>query len=180
MGTNTAVTEDVVRRRLLSDFDAGFTMLVEEYQPGIYSGALRLTGHRQDAQEIAQDTFLRAYGALDRYEAARIESLRVRPWLWTIAINLVRSRASRTHRDVPLETHHQPAFEDSDVLDDQVWNDRLARLNPNQRTAVVLRHVLDLPISEIADILGRPQGTVKADISRGLSRLRTTIESERA
>ena len=54
----------------------------------------------------------------------------------------------------------------------------LGRLSDDQRTAVVLRHVVDLPIADIAEITGRPQGTVKADVSRGLARLRTALDTE--
>jgi RNA polymerase sigma-70 factor, ECF subfamily len=180
MGTPTMTIEDAVRHRLVEEFDTGFTMMVEEFQGGIYAGALRLTGHRQDAQEVAQDTFVRAYAALGRFDDTRLDELRIGPWLWTIALNLIRTRASRPRGEVPLEERHQPASHDSEPLDDEVWNRRLATLNADQRTAVVLRHVLDLPINDISLIVERPEGTVKADISRGLARLRSTIQAEEA
>ncbi len=167
-----------IRRSLLADLDGGFTMLVRVYQPGVYSGAYRLTRNHQDAQEVAQDTFVRAYRALERYDDERIESLQIRPWLWTIALNLCRNRATRTRATAALPPEDVLETTDAEPFDHDGWNARLARLPAPQRTAVVLRHVVDLPIAEIAAATGRPEGTVKADISRGLSRLRRILEAE--
>jgi DNA-directed RNA polymerase specialized sigma24 family protein len=58
------------------------------------------------------------------------------------------------------------------------WDRRLATLSAPVRSAVVLRHVVGLPYAEVAVALGRPVGTVKADVHRGLQRLRLLIESE--
>lgn len=171
-------SEAQIRHALVADFDNGFTQLVSEYQPGIYSGARRLTKHPHDAQDIAQDTFVRAYTALSTFEPERMLDLKVRAYLWTIALNLCRNRATRRVPEFPI-LEHETSVEDVDTtIDEAEWSRRLANLNPNQREAVVMRHVLDLPIKEIADATGRPPGTVKADISRGLERLRATIEAE--
>lgn len=66
-----------------------------------------------------------------------------------------------------------------EVVDSQAWDRRFSRLTNNQRIAVVLRHIVGLGIGEIAEATGRPEGTVKADIHRGLARLRTVMEEER-
>ena len=178
MGTMTIPSKTDVRQTLVSDFDEGFTVLVRSYQPGIYSGALRLTHSRQDAEEVAQDTFLRAYTALGKYNEDRIRDLQVRPWLWTIAVNLCRTRAKRARPTSPLPPDETLGADGDDHFDDIEWNRRLAVLPQSQRTAVILRHVADLPVNEIAEITGRPVGTVKADISRGLARLRTIVQEE--
>ena len=174
----TTPDQAVIRRSLLDDIDAGFTLMVRAYQPGIYSGAYRLTRHHQDAQEVAQDTFVRAYRALERYDADRVASLQIRPWLWTIALNLCRNRATRSKPTTPLPEADFLESTDEESFDDGAWNVRLGFLSGPQATAVVLRHVVDLPIAEIAAITGRPQGTVKTDISRGLARLRRILERE--
>ena len=62
--------------------------------------------------------------------------------------------------------------------DDRAWDARFGALNRNQRTAVVLRHVVGLGIVEISESTGRPEGTVKADIHRGLEKLREIMEKE--
>ena len=171
-------TEAHIRHALVADFDNGFTELVSEYQPGIYSGARRLTRHAHDAQDIAQDTFVRAYHALSQFDAERILDLKVRSYLWTIALNLCRNRATRRVPEVPIRDHEASVQDVSTSIDEAAWSRRLANLNTNQREAVVMRHVLDMPVTEIVEATGRPSGTVKADISRGLERLRTTIEAE--
>jgi len=153
-------------------------MLVRRYQPGIYSGARRLTHRHEDAQEVAQDTFLRAYRALDGYGDERIRNLQVQGWLWTIALNLCRNRASRPIQETPGLDEPAAGALDATPIDSESWNRQLARLSTDQRNAVVLRHVVDLPIADIAAATRRPEGTVKADISRGLEKLRATIQRE--
>ncbi len=178
MSTATATSDEEILVALTTDLDRGFTVLVHTLQPGIYSGARRFTHHHQDAQEVAQDTFLRAYAALATYDEERISNLRLRPWLWTIALNLCRTRAKQRTPIPTAAISDVQHLSDTEPMDDASWNVALAGLSDSQRTAVVLRHVLDLPIAEIAEITGRPEGTVKADISRGLSRLRRTINNE--
>ncbi len=179
MGTSPT-PDETIKAAMRRDLDSGFTQLVVTYQPGIYSGALRLTGTREDAEDVAQDTFLRAYRALDGYDTTRIGDMRFRPWLWTIALNLCRTRATRGRPTVALTDDHLTPTIDRGPIDDSAWNTWLDELPKIQRTAVILRHVLDLPITEIAEITRRPEGTVKADISRGLARLRSRIDPKEA
>jgi RNA polymerase sigma-70 factor (ECF subfamily) len=179
MQGSTSRADEAIIAAIRADLDRGFTALVRAHQPGIYAGAHRLTGSRAAAEEIAQDTFLRAYKALDGYHDDRIAELSLAPWLWTIALNLCRNRAQRARPTSPLPAA-ESGVTDVEPLDDVAWNRRLALLSDSQRTAVVLRYVLDLSVSDIADITGRPVGTAKADISRGIARLRATIEAEEA
>jgi RNA polymerase sigma-70 factor (ECF subfamily) len=177
MDTITVAVEEHIKDALVSDFDNGFTALVKEYQPGIHRGATRLTRSPEDARDVAQDTFVRAYSALKTYDPDRIHQLKMRPWLWTITLNLCRNRWRKGGAETSLLDHDDPTS-DGESFDDIAWRRRLEGLNANQRNAVVMRHVLDMPISEIATVTSRPEGTVKADISRGLDRLRTTMEAE--
>ena len=80
---------------LAADLDGTFEALVLAHQDRIYSIALRVLGDPRDAEEAAQDAFVRAYRALGGYDAARIRDLRLRPWLATIVLNLCRSRLTR-------------------------------------------------------------------------------------
>ena len=170
-------SDEAIKRAIARDLDEGFTEMVRAHQPGIYAGSLRLLRDRDEAADVAQETFLRAYRALESYDDERIDALRLRPWLWTIAVNLCRSTATRRRPHTAFDARHEVATEDAHVdMDD--WNRRLELLTAPQRTAVVLRHVADLPIAEISEVTGRPGGTVKADISRGLARLRRTLEAE--
>jgi RNA polymerase sigma factor (sigma-70 family) len=176
--TPPAASDAELSRALRRDFDSGFTELVRAHQPGIYAGALRLMWRRETAEDIAQDTFLRAYRALSEYSEDRLDEMAFRPWLWTIALNLCRNHATRTPRTHPLPDTDRVGIEDVEPFDDDHWRAALDQLSDPQRTAVVLRHVADVPVAEIADATGRPVGTVKSDISRGLDRLRTIIEPE--
>jgi RNA polymerase sigma-70 factor, ECF subfamily len=178
METITTSRDTEIARTLISDFDRGFTEMVHLYQPGIYSGARRLTRRAEDASDVAQDTFVKAYTALGGYDEERIRAMRFQPWLWTIALNLCRNRARDHKVELPLRDAEIAEATPHGVVDDAAWERRLATLNQNQRNAVVLRHVLDLPIADIAEATGRPEGTVKADIARGLDRLRSTMQAE--
>ncbi len=173
---------------LAADRDAAFPHLVRALVDGVYSGVLRLTGSRADAEDLTQETFLRAYRALGEYPPGRIRELRLREWVWTIAANLCRNRARSRRRHpeeaLPAEAAladpapgpevHALAAAGSEALAAQ-----LARLPWAPRAAVVLRHVTGLTYAEIAAALGRPEGTVKADVHRGLQQLRAALEEER-
>jgi RNA polymerase sigma-70 factor (ECF subfamily) len=137
-----------------------------------------MSGDHQEAEDLTQETFIRAYRALGGYDAERIRGMDLRPWMWTIAMNLGRNHLrDRARRPTYVELDDTGA-DDPEPMDDAAWDRRLAALSPAQRTAVVLRHVAGLGISEISKVTGRPEGTVKADVHRGLSRLRETMKRE--
>ena len=172
---------------LAADLDRAFPDLVRATQDDVFSGALRMTGNRSDAEEITQEAFVRAYRALREYPAGRIRELRVRGWVWTIAANLCRNRARTRSRkpEDPLESGllrpdpaPGPEAEALGSLDRDRLAAHLARLSWPMRSAVVMRHVVGLGYQEIATALDRPPGTVKADVHRGLKRLRTALQEE--
>jgi RNA polymerase sigma-70 factor, ECF subfamily len=178
---------------LADDLDGAFERLVRGHQDRLYSIALRMLGDAGDAEEAAQDAFVRAYRALGRYEAERIRALQLRPWLATIVLNLCRSRLSRrpaairrqVSLDGPLPGDLEPRAEEGrgpaaatarrSAAED--WARLLLTLPPAYRSAVVLRHVDGLSYPELAIALGRPEGTVKAQVHRGLAMLRTAFET---
>lgn len=183
---------------LATDLDATFERLVLAHQDRLYSIALRLLGDPRDAEEVAQDAFVRAYRALGGYEPERIRDLRLRPWLATIAINLCRNHARRrTPVLVPLDPPEigQPGGRgqgalataltdravgplDSAVRHDSAlqWAELLVSLPPLYRTPIVLRHVDGLSYEEMSSVLGRPEGTLKAQVHRGLALLRAAYQ----
>jgi RNA polymerase sigma factor (sigma-70 family) len=81
--------------RLAHDLDGSFEELVLDHQRLVYGLALRVVADPADAEEVAQDTFERAYHALAGYEAERVAAMRLRPWLAQIALNLARNRLRR-------------------------------------------------------------------------------------
>ncbi|HEY2224713.1 RNA polymerase sigma factor [Actinomycetospora sp.] len=179
-----------VAAALARDLDDGFAELVRTYQGLVHAVALRTTGHRADAEDLAAEALLRAYRSLadhlgsDR-GAAWLAGLAPRPWLLTIVVNTrrnqVRDAARRPRTDggvVPEEPTPGPTVEDHAERREVTEHlaDLLARLPEAQRTAVVLRHVTDLPLTEVAEVLGCPVGTAKSHVSRGLARLRALID----
>jgi RNA polymerase sigma-70 factor (ECF subfamily) len=178
---------------LADDLDGAFERLVRSHQDRLYSIALRMLGDVGDAEEAAQDAFVRAYRALGGYEAERIRAIQLRPWLATIVLNLCRSRLARrptaTRRQVSLdaplpgdleprvEEARGPAAASARRAAAEHWAHLLLSLPPAYRSAVVLRHVDGLSYPELALALDRPEGTVKAQVHRGLAMLRTAYES---
>jgi len=187
-------TDSTLITALADDLDGSFEAFVLAHQDRLYSIALRVLGDPRDAEEAAQDAFVRAYRALAGYDEARIRDLRLRPWLATIVLNLCRSRLTRRPAgrralslDVPLpgdleprvDEAHGPAAASAARAAAHDWAELLLTLPPAYRSAVVLRHVDGLTYPELATALGRPEGTVKAQVHRGLALLRTALETAR-
>lgn len=169
---------DELTSALAADLDRAFPTLVNELGLRLYWGLRRMCGDHQEAEDLTQETFIRAYRALGEFDRGRFQDLRLAPWVWTIALNLGRNHLrDRSRRPRFVEIQDQ-GREDPDLPDQGAWDARFAALNRNQRTAVVLRHVVGLGISEISESTGRPEGTVKADIHRGLDHLREMMEQE--
>jgi len=155
-----------------------FERMVHEHQDRVFALGFALTGNRHDAEEVAQDTFLRAYRALVTYPPDRIRELKQKAWLHRIALNVVRNRVRGIRpRLVELngsEPDHARGPEDGALLKMEMdaLAARVAALPARYRAAVVLRHVQELSYEEAADALGQPVGTVKANVHRGLKLLR--------
>ena len=174
--------------RLAQDLDGTFESLVRAHVDRCHAIALRATGNPHDAEEVTQDALVRAYRALATYDAARIRELRLRPWLATIVLNLCRNRArTRVVPSTPMEPLVEAGWEPrADATTDPAGialaaADRerlaahLAALPDRYRIPVVLRHVDDLSYAELAEVLGRPEGTLKAQVHRGLAMLRAAM-----
>ena len=186
-------TDAALARRLARDVDAGFPALVAEHRDRLYTIALRLLGDRRDAEEVAQDALVRAYRAMHAYPRERVEALKLRPWLASIAVNLARNRRRRHDDrqppsslepmldagfDPPAEGRGAPAAAVDRRETQRELAAALLRLTPAVRSAIVLRHVDGLSVAEAAEALGRPEGTVKAQVHRGLRELRALLEAQ--
>ena len=165
--------------------DRVFEQMVLEHQNRIFALGLAMTGNRHDAEEVAQDTFLRAYRALCTYPPERIHELKQKAWLHRIAINVVRNRVRGVRPNLVELNGSEPAGGSSpeeDVMRKAEIDElaaRVAGLPPRYRDAVVLRHVQELSYAEVADALGQPVGTVKANVHRGLKLLRGENDGDR-
>ena len=186
-------TDSQLTAALATDLDSTFEALVLAHQDRLYSIALRVLGNSRDAEEAAQDAFVRAYRALAGYPAERIRELRLRAWLATIVLNLCRTRIGRRAAagraalsldaaepgtmEPPADERTEPAATIGRRDAARTWADLLLTLPPAYRSAVVLRHVDGLSYPEMAAALDRPEGTVKAQVHRGLALLRTAFET---
>jgi len=174
--------------RLATDLDGAFEDLVRTFQDRLFGFTLRLTSSPQDAEESAQDTFVRAYRALQRYPRERVAALKLKPWLYQIALNVVRNRVRRPQlAAVAIDEGNTLT---ADVRDEQPepaalmlelqqrLEQAVKELPERYATAVVLRHIQGLSYEEAAQILDQPVGTTKSDVHRGLRLLRSAMDPE--
>ncbi|HLO03904.1 MAG TPA: sigma-70 family RNA polymerase sigma factor [Symbiobacteriaceae bacterium] len=155
--------------------------LVVHHQEPLFAFLYRMCGETNLAEELMQETFVRAFEAAKRYrpEAA------IRTWLFSIAANLVRDRWRRRARrgeDLPLDdlVIASPATAEEDALrliSYEAVRSALPLLPVEQRTALILRYYHDLSYDEIAHVLACPIGTVRSRIHNGLARLKRLLVS---
>ena len=165
---------------------AAFAGLVDAYAKPIFNLAFRMTGSRQDADDLAQEAFLRAYQKLKQFDPDK----RFFTWLYTIALNIIRNhlkssptRPARTQRmadmDHPPADPADPSNPEGIILDRekaQLLEICLRELPSDLREAVVLRYYQDLSFDEIATITGASVSAVKMRAYRGLERLRALMK----
>lgn len=154
--------------------------LYEAHAAPIHSFAYRATGDSQAAEEIVQDTFLRAWRSLDKFDPQRAD---LRSWLFAIARNLTidhhRRKGARPSTPTPSERLEQHAGESSDIERAvEVWQvaEALSHLSPAHRSAIVEIHLRGASVAETAELLGVPPGTVKSRVYYGLKALRLALE----
>jgi RNA polymerase sigma-70 factor (ECF subfamily) len=176
---------DPLCARLADDLDSAFPELVVEHQQLVFGIAVRVVGDFA-AEDVAQEVFVRAFRALKRYPADRVMTMRLRPWLGRMALNLARNslRGRRHEVDIAdIAESKQSTDEGPGQLiqrgEDQImWARLLAGLPQHYRLAVALRHVDELSYAELAETLGRPVGSVKSDVHRGIALLRAAYDAE--
>lgn len=146
--------------------EAAFATIYDQWSGSIASYLYRLTGSREVADDLTQDTFLRAWRALGRIDP----HLHLRPWLFRIATNLARShhRRQRLRTWLPFTATTEPSA--PDLADQQVDAALLAQVlravGPTHRSILLLRHHLHLPLDEVADALGISENTAKVRLYR--------------
>jgi RNA polymerase sigma-70 factor (ECF subfamily) len=151
--------------------EAALAELFNRHWPATHRAAWLVTHDPQAAEDIAQEAFLAALQRLDSFDRRRPFA----PWLHRIVVNraidFVRARAAR--REVASTALPAPAAQAG--LDDDTLA-ALARLGPDQRAVVVLRHLLGYTPGQIATLLDVPRGTVNSRLRRGLDKLKERLE----
>jgi RNA polymerase sigma-70 factor, ECF subfamily len=165
-----------------------FRVLVERHSRSLFRLAFRMTGNESDAEDVVQETFLRAYRQLGKFD----ERASIGTWLYRIAANyaldLLRSRHRRdARRAVAEEDAADPLFSvpSSDPAPDRLaWSgevrqrvaEAMNELSPAERLAFVLRHFEGMGIEEISQALGCQPGAAKHSIFRAVQKLRRALE----
>jgi RNA polymerase sigma-70 factor (ECF subfamily) len=180
--------EELVARSMGGDLDS-FNQLVLRWERPIYALAYRVIGREEDARDVAQETFLRAFRALAGFKGqAKFSS-----WLYRITLNLCRDWIRRERR-APIAQAPEgvdlielaSAAEPSESVEDLVARRELGRavakamamLPEEQRTAIVLKEYHGLTFQEIADLLDCPLSTVKTRLYQGLTVLRRHLAND--
>ncbi len=178
-----------IQRVLRGDRDS-YRLLMERHYPVAYRLAFRITGNSEDAEEAAQDAFLRAYRKLDSFRRDSNFST----WVNRIAMNSALNIVERRSRDLGHTAERldaTPAFGANalQVADGQAGPERMLldaeaallrraameALTPMERTAFTMRHMEDLSIAEIAEALRVPANSAKQAVFRAVSKLRASL-----
>jgi RNA polymerase sigma-70 factor (ECF subfamily) len=188
--------EQALLNSLLADLDRCFEQVVLYYEQRLFAFALRLSGSYEEAQEITQDAFVRAYHALSGYSVEQVRSLALRAWLYQIVLNVARNRL-RKLRHLPTCVSLEQASTDADEELEgaraegpeahlearerqRLLQQALLTLPLAYREVIVLRHIEGLSYPELARLLNQPIGTVKARVHRGLAQLRQVLAQHHA
>lgn len=184
----TSSDEELVARSAGGDLDS-FNQLVVRWERPIYALAYRVIGREEEARDVVQEAFLRAYRSLGGFRGqAKFSS-----WLYRITLNLCRDWIRRHRRAPFVETpegvdviemagEHGPTESVEDLVARQDLGAFVTRaldaLTEDQRTAIVLKEYQGLTFQEIADLLGCPLSTVKTRLYQGLVVLRRELEQQ--
>jgi RNA polymerase sigma-70 factor (ECF subfamily) len=184
----TRTDEELVARAQGGDIES-FNQLIVRWERPIYALAYRVIGREEDARDVCQDAFLRAYRALPGFKGqAKFSS-----WLYRIALNLCRDWIRRQRRapvsqlpedtdatELAAETGPVESIEDLVARREltAIVEEAMSELSEEQRTAIILKEYHGMTFQEIADMQGCPLSTVKTRLYQGLSLLRRRLEQQ--
>jgi RNA polymerase sigma-70 factor (ECF subfamily) len=168
-----------------------FAELVELYKDKIYHLGYRMLNQKQEAEDVVQETFLRVYMNLERYD----ENQKFSTWIYRIATNLCIDRLRKRKPNYSIDAEmsdndgtdwhailpsDEAGPEDELILSETQQNIRntIQSLPDKYRTVVVLRYLHDMSLQEISDVLDMPVTTVKTRVHRGREFLRKKLEPE--
>jgi RNA polymerase sigma-70 factor (ECF subfamily) len=167
--------------RARSRDERAWEILVRQYQEKVFRLAYLLLGDRDDAEDVAQETFVRALHSLNRFDAERP----LQPWLLAITKNLARNRLRsmgrylnaigrwKQEKDIESESSFNQRMEQTRAND--LWK-AVKTLKSGDQEVIYLRYFLDLSNQETADALSVANGTVKSRLHRALQRLEAVLE----
>jgi RNA polymerase sigma-70 factor (ECF subfamily) len=174
------VNESETVRRARGGDEAAWVALVQQHQAAAFRLAYLLLGDADEANDVAQEAFVRAFGAFHRFDERRP----LRPWLLQIVRNLAANRRRSLRRSLAaLQRWWQatPAREEDiegEAVVNHTWQDlwqAVQQLPVHDQEVIYLRYFLDLSVAEAAATLGVAEGTVKSRSARAVQRLRTLV-----
>ena len=186
------LTDEQLMLRVQEGHTASFDLLVERYKNRLFNYLLRMVGNRDEAEEIAQEAFVKAYIHAGKYKTIA----RFSTWLYTIATNLVRNRmrsrsrapqifslwskrGSESDEEKPIDIvdpDRTPEDKINDVELGEIINRAIEQIPEKYRTSFVLREINQLSYEEIAAVTGLKLGTVRSRINRARNCFRKIIE----
>ncbi|HEY2433740.1 MAG TPA: sigma-70 family RNA polymerase sigma factor [Vicinamibacterales bacterium] len=188
VGYRATSDSDLITRAAAGEGEA-FHALVERHRAMVYRVAYQFAGHHHDAEDIAQDVFIKVYRSLDRFR----HDAQVTSWLYRIVMNACIDHRRRNspagwapfNEDAELKMVNTP--EEGPGPEEQAYGGQIgevlageiARLPPGQRLVFTMRHHEGLKLSEIADALGLAEGTVKRQLHAAVHRLRAALAGMR-
>ncbi len=191
---------------LATDLDRYFEQLMLAYQHQLHAFVLRLlysqarrdlqemsASCQQEAEDIVQDAFIRAYYALQTYPVQLVQALKLRSWLYKITLNVFYNRVRKTRlslvsfdavedgalHDIEDEQQEQPDVVLESVERRHELEMAVATLPERYCVIVTLYYFEDLSYREIAELLGLPIGSVKSSMHRGIQLLRTALDAQK-
>jgi len=155
----------LVRRSLRGD-SLAVRALVERFQAEVFGVCLRMLQHRQDAEDVSQEVFLRVFRSLRRWDSSRP----LKPWIMGITVNRCRTwLAQRVRRPEPVDYLHEtvasPPADDTGELTSEIHL-ALGQMRVEYRSVFVLFHEQGLPYEDIGRALDKPVGTIKTWLHR--------------
>jgi RNA polymerase sigma-70 factor (ECF subfamily) len=182
------VSEDELIKRARQGDGAAWEALVREHQEPAFRLAYLMLGDAHQAEDVTQEAFIRAYRAIDQFDATRP----FRPWMLSITANLARNQRRSLGRYFAalrslIESSSDTATpQGPDQLESRVaqrWDSRtmwkaIRRLDQKDQQIIYLRYFLDLPVAESAGVLGVAEGTIKSRTHRALNRLQAVIDRD--
>jgi RNA polymerase sigma-70 factor (ECF subfamily) len=174
--------ESTLIRHAMNGDAAAWESLMQLHQQAVFRLTYLLLGDPDDAEDTAQESFLRAWKNLKRFDTTRP----LRPWLLSIAANLARNRRRaagryiaalmRSFRDEPVSVRIEQKSVQN-LESQELWR-AVQNLNMADQQVIYLRYFLDLSVNETAQALQIAEGTVKSRVSRALEKLRNIIRQD--
>ncbi|MHB8139135.1 MAG: RNA polymerase sigma factor [Smithellaceae bacterium] len=175
-------TDAEIVAKVLKGDKQSYALLVDAYKGPVFNLAFRMTGSYSDADDLTQETFIRAFQKLEQFQPDK----KFFTWLYTIGVNLIRNHLKEKARDVSrlAASHTVPEPQEQEIREgDTLSEDRMIKLAKimqelpvDLREAIILKYHQDLTFEEAANVTGDSVSAVKMRIYRGLEKIKEMMD----